>query len=61
VTVDLEVGDWAPASFPFADASSRRVTHADFPRIVELVRREAQGTLGAGFDRPGSRSSARAQ
>jgi hypothetical protein len=54
VTVDFEVEGWAPASFPFADASSRRVTNADFERLVATIRREAQTTFGAGFDRPGS-------
>jgi hypothetical protein len=52
VSVEFDVGSWAPVDFPFTDPASRRVTSADFPRIVEAVRRKAQQTLGAGFDRP---------
>ncbi|APR81835.1 Hypothetical protein A7982_07184 [Minicystis rosea] len=56
VSLDFEVKPWAPASFPFADAKARRVTNADFARIVETIRREAQQTFGAGFDRPGEKA-----
>lgn len=52
-TVEFDVGSWAPKAFPFADASSRHVSSDEFPRIVETVRREAEQTLGAGFDHPG--------
>jgi hypothetical protein len=54
-SVELEVGSWATEAFPFADPASRKVTNAEFPRIVERVRREAQHTLGPGFDQPGPR------
>jgi hypothetical protein len=60
-TADFEVGAWAPATFPFTDPATRRVTSTDFARIAEVVRREAQATLGAGFDHPGSRSGAKAR
>ncbi|MFT3768197.1 MAG: DUF4056 domain-containing protein [Minicystis sp.] len=53
VTVDFEVGAWAPAAMPFADASIRHLTSADFPRFVEAVRAAAEPTLGRGFDNPG--------
>jgi hypothetical protein len=53
-TADFEVGAWAPASFPFTDAEKRQCRSTDFARIADVVRREAEKTLGAGFDRPGA-------
>ncbi len=60
-TADFEVGAWAPADFPFTEPETRRCRSTDFARIAEVVRREAQVTLGAGFDRPGARSGAPAR
>lgn len=58
VTVDFEVGDWAPGSWPFTDKKARRLTSGAFPIVVALVHDAAQETLGAGFDEPGpARSS----
>lgn len=53
LSLDFEVGSWAPASFPFTDPAVRRVSASDFGRIAEAVRREAEKTLGAGFEHPG--------
>ena len=53
VTVDFEVESWAPEALIPASSTSRRLTSEDFPRLVEAVRREAEKTLGAGFDQPG--------
>lgn len=51
--VDFEVGDWAPEELVPANAGSRRLTSADFPRIVATVAKGMEKTLGAGFDQPG--------
>lgn len=51
--VDFEVESWAPEALIPASSTSRRLTSEDFPRLVEAVRREAEKTLGAGFDQPG--------
>lgn len=55
ILIDFEVGGWAPVDFPFADPGQRRVTSAELPRLTEVVRSEAQATLGAGFDHPAGR------
>ena len=53
-TVDFEVKDWAPEALIPKGSASRRLTNADFPRIVKAISAEMEKTLGPGFDRPGS-------
>ncbi|HEY3450354.1 MAG TPA: DUF4056 domain-containing protein [Myxococcales bacterium] len=55
VTLDFELGDWAPKDFPFSDARTRRVGLEEFPRLLRAARDDAEGVFGAGFDRPGGR------
>lgn len=52
VTVQLEFKDWVPARFPVPAASGQTLTQADFPTILEDVRREGQEQLGPRFDQP---------
>lgn len=51
--VDFEVEDWAPEELIPKGAASRRLTNADFPRIVAAVKQSMEKTLGPAFDQPG--------
>jgi hypothetical protein len=53
VTVEIDVGDLLSASgFPFPRRGSRRITQADFPAILETIRRENSAEFGPSHDRP---------
>ena len=52
VTVQLEFKDWIPAHFPVPAAKGQAITQADFPAILEDIRREGAAQLGPHFDSP---------
>lgn len=47
----LEEG-WKPQSFPLPEGHSRPLTPADFPTIIEAIRKEGRSSLGPRFDQP---------
>jgi len=53
ITVALEFNDWVPEQFPVPAANGQTVTQADFPAILEDIRRQGATQLGPHFDRPG--------
>ncbi|MGC4119159.1 MAG: DUF4056 domain-containing protein [Myxococcales bacterium] len=55
VDVEFEVGDWAPADFPFPNAGSRIVKLEDFPHVLQASHDAAESVFGVGFDQPGGK------
>jgi hypothetical protein len=52
-TLQIDVDDTLAANgFPFPRRKSRRITQADFPAIIEEIRRENGAAFGGGHDRP---------
>ena len=52
-TLQVDVDDAVAAGgFPFPRRKSRRITQADFPAIIEAIRRENAVEFGPGHDRP---------
>lgn len=54
VTVEFEFGTWLPKNFPLPLAEGTTVTQADFPVIMDDIRREGAASLGPEFDKPGA-------
>lgn len=52
VTVQLEFKAWVPEQFPVPVAKGQAVTQADFPAILEDIRRQGAAQLGPHFDSP---------
>lgn len=52
VTVQLEFKAWVPEQFPVPAAKGQAVTQADFPAILEDIRRQGAAQLGPHFDSP---------
>jgi len=57
VTVEFELGAWAPEDFPFSDPSTRRAELAELPAWLQAARASAERVFGAGFDRPGGKTA----
>lgn len=54
VTVELEPDKRAAEKgFPFPDPMTRKLTSADFPSVLKVMRDEMMRGLGGGFDQPG--------
>ncbi len=57
VTLEFQFKGWLPEStFPLPARKGVTLTQADFPAIMEGVRRDGARDMGAGFDRPVPRS-----
>ncbi len=53
-SMTLEIEPGAPlAQIPMLRPDSRTLTQADFPWLVEQIRRESIATFGSAADRPG--------
>ncbi len=50
--VRLEIEVAVPDPFPFPDPESRVITQADFPYLMEQIRRQNEEEFGPGADRP---------
>ncbi len=59
VSIDFEFTDWIPDPFPIPISRGKVIGVADFPTIIESLRREAAAEFGAGFDRPWNTVSAK--
>ena len=55
LSVDFELGDWAPKDFPYREAGTRLVEASEFPRLVQAAQAEGEQLLGVGFARPGGK------
>lgn len=53
VAIEFTFAKWIPEKFPLPAAKGDKVTVAEFPQIIEDIRREGKEVLGPGFDRPG--------
>ncbi len=52
-TLEIDVDDGVAANgFPFPRRRRRRITQADFPRIIARARRDAVAAFGRGYDQP---------
>lgn len=59
VTVEIEPEKWAAeAGFRNPRPDDRRLTQADFPALVEILRDDMRQKLGEGFDKPGKDATA---
>ncbi|MFO0575319.1 MAG: DUF4056 domain-containing protein [Polyangia bacterium] len=52
VSIDFTFTSWAPKEFPYPNPENKVVTLADYPMIIETIRKEAAKELGPDFDKP---------
>lgn len=51
VTIELRFTSWTPANFPYPDPSNKVATVADYPAIIDAIRKEAAAEFGPDFDK----------